>query len=98
MSRPLIVRPEAGAEMTGAFDWYEDRAPGLGHDFLRQVDAVFLAIARNPRQFPVVHRGIRRALTRRFPYQVLYVESEDQATVLAVFHVRRDPAHWRKRT
>ena len=27
MSRRLIIRPEAEAEMTGAFDWYEDRFP-----------------------------------------------------------------------
>ena len=41
MSRRLIVRPEAEAEMTDAFDWYEDRVPGLGSEFLLCVDAVF---------------------------------------------------------
>ncbi|MDD4737409.1 MAG: hypothetical protein PHP44_15030 [Kiritimatiellae bacterium] len=34
MSRLLVVRPEAEAEMTEAFDWYEDQVPGLGSDFL----------------------------------------------------------------
>jgi hypothetical protein len=32
MSRRLILRPEAEAEMTGAFDWYEQRLPGLGSE------------------------------------------------------------------
>ena len=40
MSRRLIVRPEAEAEMTEAYDWYEDRVPGLGSEFLLCVDAV----------------------------------------------------------
>lgn len=30
MTRRLIVRPEAEAEMSDAFDWYEDRSAGLG--------------------------------------------------------------------
>ena len=34
MSRRLIVRPEAEEELTDAFDWYEDRVPGLGSEFL----------------------------------------------------------------
>ena len=42
MSRRLIVRPEAEAEMADAFDWYEARVPGLGSEFcLLCVDAVF---------------------------------------------------------
>jgi hypothetical protein len=34
MSRRLIVRPEAELEMADAFDWYEERVPGLGAEFL----------------------------------------------------------------
>jgi hypothetical protein len=29
MIRRLVIRPEAEAEMTEAFDWYEERLPGL---------------------------------------------------------------------
>lgn len=35
MSRELIVRPEAEAELAEAFQWYESRIPGLGLDFIR---------------------------------------------------------------
>jgi hypothetical protein len=34
MIRRLVIRPEAEAEMTEAFDWYEERLPGLGASFL----------------------------------------------------------------
>ena len=34
MSRELIVRSVVEAELADAFDWYEERVPGLGSDFL----------------------------------------------------------------
>jgi len=97
MSRRLIVRPEAEAEMADAFGWYEDRVPGLGDAFLLCVDAVFHAARRNPRQFPQVHRVIRRALVRRFPYEVFFVEDVEGVVVLSVFHAKRNPMRWQAR-
>lgn len=97
MSRRLIVRPAAEAEMGDAFDWYEDRVPGLGSEFLLCVDAVFSAILRSPQQYPLVHRVVRRALARRFPYEVFFVEDDECVVVLSVFHAKRNPKHWQKR-
>ena len=96
-SRRLIVRPEAEAEMADAFDWYEDRAPGLGYDFLLCVDASLNAILRNPEIFPRIHRIVRRALTRRFPYEVFFVEDAERIVVLSVFHARQNPKRWQDR-
>lgn len=97
VSRRLILRPEAEAEMTDAFDWYEDRVPGLGGEFLLCVDAVFNAIVRDPLQFPRIHRTARRAITRRFPYEVFFVEDDERVVVLSVFHAKRNPARWQER-
>jgi len=91
MSRRLIVRPEAEAEMADAFDWYENRVPGLGSEFLLCVDAVFSSILRNPQHFQRVHRIVRRALTRRFPYEVFFVEDDERVVILSVFHAKRNP-------
>jgi len=97
MSRRLIVRPEAEAEMTDAFEWYEDRVPGLGSEFLLCVDAVFSAIVRLPGKYPRVHRVVRRALARRFPYEVFFVEDDERVVVLSVFHAKRTPKRWQER-
>ena len=91
MSRRLIVRPEAEAEMNDAFDWYEARVPGLGSEFLLCVDAVFNSILRNPMQFPCFHRNARRAITRRFPYEIFFVEDDERVVVLSAF---RRHVHW----
>jgi plasmid stabilization system protein ParE len=39
----------------------------------------------------------RRALVRRFPYEVFYEPSEDCITIYAVFHCSQDPAKWQAR-
>ena len=97
MTKRLIVRPEAEEEMGEAFDWYEDRMPGLGFDFLLCVEAVFHSIQRSPQQYRYVHKKVRRALTRRFPYEVFFVEEEETVIVLAVFHAKRNPRRWQER-
>lgn len=94
MNLPLTVRPEAEAEMAEAYAWYEEHSPGLGDDFLLSVDATFHQISRSPLLYLHTYRSIRRALVRRFPYQVFFVGGEKQLVVLAVFHVRRKPRGW----
>ena len=98
MKKSLIVRGEAEADLAEAFHWYEQQVRGLGDQFLLCVDAVMALIERNPQLYPVVHRGvIRRALTRRFPYGVFFVEGERSVSVIAVAHVKRNPRLWQGR-
>lgn len=97
MSRWLIVRPEAETEIAEAFDWYEAQVPGLGSDFLLCLDAIVSAILRSPAYYPRVHKIVRRALTRRFPYEVFFVEDGERIVVLSVFHARRNPKRWQDR-
>jgi plasmid stabilization system protein ParE len=97
MRRRLIIRPEAEAELAEAFDWYERRVPGLGKAFLTAVDAALDSLLHNPLQHPLVYKIVRRALTRRFPYQVLCIVEEETVTVIGVFHGARDPRTWQDR-
>lgn len=97
MSLRLVVRPEAEEELRAAFDWYEGCTSGLGSDFLLCVDAVFYAIQRSPQQYPRVHRIVRRALTRRFPYEVFFLEDDERIVVLSVFHAKRNPKRWKEK-
>ena len=93
----LIVRPDAEADITDAAVWYETQSNGLGSEFSRSVDACLADIGRAPRRFPVIRRNMRRALLRRFPYGLFFVEAEDVVKVVACLHVRRDPHEWNER-
>jgi plasmid stabilization system protein ParE len=93
----LIIRPEAETDLTEAYDWYESQLAGLGAEFLLVVEASLAAIQRNPKQYQVLHRGIRRALTRRFPFGIFYLIRRNMVIVLAVLHAKRDPQLWQQR-
>jgi plasmid stabilization system protein ParE len=95
---PVILTRRARAELIGAQDWYENKAPGLGRRFRAAVDAVVQRMSAAPRQFPVIYKNVRRALLRRFPYALMFViEADETLAVIACFHGSRDPAHWEKR-
>ena len=97
MTPRLVVRAAAEADIVDAALWYEQRAQGLGTEFLRALDVAFAEIARMPDRFPAVHRECRRALLRRFPYAVYFVATPDRISVVACMHARRDPRRWRER-
>jgi len=98
MTRALVVEPEAEAEIVEAAGWYEARSPGLGSEFRRVVDGLLGTIQRNPNQYQVVFRQVRRAALRRFPYGLMYVVSEHEIIVVACIHGRRHPKRWKGRT
>lgn len=64
----LRFGPEARLDVLQARDWYEDRALGLGAEFVRSVDAMAAAVLRFPEAFPAIHEDVRMAVLRRFPY------------------------------
>jgi plasmid stabilization system protein ParE len=93
----LRIRPEAEVDLLEACRWYDGQAPGLSGDFLSEIERAFLRIEEQPRMYPVVHRGVRRALVRRFPNGIYYLETGDDGVVLAILHLARDPARLAER-
>jgi toxin ParE1/3/4 len=93
----LIVRPSAEADVRDAAFWYEGKRTGLGAELTLELDALYERIVENPKQFPEVDEGVRRALVRRFPYAVYFVIREDAPIVIAVLHQHRAPEAWRRR-
>jgi plasmid stabilization system protein ParE len=97
MTRRLVLRPQAVAELDEAAAWYSARSRGLGAEFVRLVDEAFAAIERNPLKFPHIHGSLRRAVLRRFPYSIVFTATNEEIVVLSVFHSSRDPKRWRPR-
>lgn len=45
----------------------------------------------------ILEGEIRRCLTNRFPFGILYSVEADRVLILAVMHLHRDPGYWRER-
>ena len=92
--RELIVGPEARSELRRARDWYQVRSRAIAQRFRRVVLETFEEIAESPEAWPTVHGGIRRALTRGFPYAVFYAVEPKSVVILSVLHQARSPRRW----
>lgn len=97
MSLPLIITPEAEADLAEAKAWYERKREGLGEEFVLCVEAALGHICRVPAAATEVYPGVRRVIVQRFPYGVFYRVDPDQIAVLAVYHSKRDPRTWQAR-
>jgi plasmid stabilization system protein ParE len=97
VSLPLIVNPEAEADLDEARRWYEAERTGLGDELIDAVGDVLQRVQQAPRLYAKVFQNLRLALVRRFPYLIVYRIDEDQITVVAVYHAHRDPRDWQSR-
>lgn len=93
---PVYFLPAAAAELSAAQEWYDARAEGLGDRFFAAVDSVLPRIGDNPRQFPVAHDDLRRALVTRFPYALFFRVETEGVYVVACAHTSRAPFYWQQ--
>jgi plasmid stabilization system protein ParE len=94
----VTFRPEAAHELREAQLWYESKAVGLGLEFVRAFEAAIESAKRNPTGHPAIEADFRRVLLRRFPYALIYLPSELDILVIAVFNTRRAPNIWLNRS
>src|SRR5688500_195822 len=98
----LLRHPEAQDEAMAAARTYDGKTPGLGDDFVDELEAIYDRIEADPVAFPLAfdapaRRIVREAVTKRFPYRVLYIQRQSDIVVVAVAHARRRPGYWRPR-
>ena len=56
-----------------------------------------MRVLDHPFGYQDLRSGIRRVLTRRFPYAIYFSIEADAVVVLAVLHGARDPEEWQRR-
>jgi hypothetical protein len=95
-SRRFYVRRSAEAEIAAGVAWYNQKRPGLGLEFLAEVDRVFGKIREAPDRWPLWRsdRPFRKLRLPRFPFIVFYRVTETYVRVSAVAHMARRPGYW----
>jgi len=96
MSLPVVLTAEAEADFDDAADCDEQQAR-LGARFTLGVRQALVRIGQMPELHAALHRDIRRARVRKFPYNIYYRVRPDRVEVIAVLHDRRDPSVWKSR-
>jgi plasmid stabilization system protein ParE len=94
--RPFL-RPAAIADIDEAYRWCERQHPGSGDEFLAAVQSTLDHLVTHPMMYPIVHRDVRRALVRRFPYGTFSRIKNEFIVVVACMHGRRDPSRGKLR-
>jgi plasmid stabilization system protein ParE len=92
MSSPIVFRRIAKAEMDESIAWYESQRENLGVELAVEIGATLHTISQHPVRYPLVRGEVRRALLRRFPYGIHYINETGRVVVFAVFHVKRNPS------
>lgn len=88
---------EALAEFIDAGRYYNRQVPGLGDDFLDEIETGIRKILASPQTWRVVEDDVRRFLVRRFPYGIYYTFEGDAVVIWAVKNLQRDPDYWQQR-
>lgn len=96
------IEAVAQTEFEDAAVWYETQREGLGLEFIAEIDRVLSRVAHQAKfaTAPIasVEGGVvRREFVERFPYVVLFVETNDQRRVIMIRRGTSDPSRWRSR-
>lgn len=91
MSLPVVYRLAASRETIEAAQSYECLRPGLGIFLLDELARIERHLSSSPGLYQIVEGQIRRAVLRRFPFGLFYLEEADRILILACLDLRRDP-------
>ncbi len=95
--KPVEFHPEATAELNAAVGYYEQRVPGLGIEFRKEVEVAAQKIQAAPLRWMAYSKRTRRFLIRRFSHLVVFFEPADKILIVAVAHGKRRPGYWHGR-
>jgi toxin ParE1/3/4 len=100
----LRIHPDAEQDLFVDAAWYDDRDPGLGDSFLKEVRTALTQVLDAPERYSLhphlrkqLSPVVRRYVVAGFPYTVAYQVFKDHVLVLAIAHAKRHPRYWTSR-
>lgn len=77
-----------------AFAYYELQLPGLGKKFFNEVQETIELILQFPQLWSLNSEHTRKAVLRKFPYNLIYTLYNNIIYIVAVAHQNRTPEYW----
>ena len=100
MSFRVVIEGEAERELVEAVYFYDQRQPGVGQSFARDLRDFFKTVSKNPERYRLVSRLTRKArLPKPWPYSVYFAINPETSEVIisTIWHNSRNPAELRRR-
>jgi len=91
--RVEFIEP-ASIELDDAIAYYSLQAEGLGKKFLDEILETIELISRFPQLWSQNTANTRKAVLRKFPFNLIYSILEDKIYLIAVAHQNREPEYW----
>ncbi len=91
--RVELLEP-ASIELDDAIEYYNQQAAELGIKFFDEVLETIELISLFPQSWSRNTKNTRKAVLRKFPFNLIYSIYEDKIYILAVAHQNREPEYW----
>jgi toxin ParE1/3/4 len=92
-----VFHPEALTEYAEAVQYYSQQRTEVAQAFIDAVENAVYRIRESPTRCRAIDEDVRRCLTQKFPYGILYTIEPDYILILAVMHCSREPGYWKNR-
>lgn len=94
MSYQYWLHEKIQVDMSEAFEWYEQKQYGLGHEFLNEIENKIQEIIKHPQAFGSKgNLAFREALINRFPFVIVYkiYEQKKEVFISAIHMTKKSP-------
>ena len=81
-------------ELDDAIEFYELQLSGLGKKFFNEVLETIELISQFPQGWSRNSENTRKAVLRKFPYNLIYSILNNKIYIIAVAHQNRIPEYW----
>jgi len=88
-----IFSSRAQKEINESWNWYEERQPGLGDRFLKELTDRIYIIEQTPDKFPTRFKTYKETQVPVFPFLIIYRINNKKKLIriVSIFHTSRNP-------
>ena len=89
--------PDALTEYAEAVQYYAEQRVEIAQAFIDAIEDAVYRLRESPTRYSTIDEDVRRCMTRKFPYGILYTVEPDYILILAVMHCSRELGYWKNR-
>jgi plasmid stabilization system protein ParE len=96
----VVIEKRAEWEFIEAVNFYDNRVPGLGQKFAREVYRIFQKVCEDPKRFRLETKLTRKVkIPPPWPYSIFFAVNAEKFEVVisTIWHSARNPEELRQR-